>query len=144
MTVKAKELNSFRLDNGMGHQANFIKAVRSRNSGDLNADILEGHRSTTLCHLANISHRTGEMSSCRQIQETLRENEVMAEAFDRFQAHLAANEVDLSNTCATLGAWVQYNPKSERIEGVESTTGLIANSLLTRNYRAPFVMPKRI
>jgi len=41
------------------HRENFIKAVRSRNPADLNADILEGHLSSALCHLANISYRLG-------------------------------------------------------------------------------------
>jgi predicted dehydrogenase len=38
------------------HAANFIKAVRSRKPADLNADILEGHLSSALCHLANASY----------------------------------------------------------------------------------------
>ncbi|MEA2063271.1 MAG: hypothetical protein U9P14_06215, partial [Gemmatimonadota bacterium] len=41
------------------HRENFIKAVRSRNVLDLTADILEGHLSSSLCHLANISYRLG-------------------------------------------------------------------------------------
>ena len=45
---------------GDGHFGNFIAAVRSRKADDLNADILEGHYSTALCHLANISYRLGE------------------------------------------------------------------------------------
>ncbi len=45
---------------GKGHFGNFIAAVRSRKVEDLNADILEGHYSAALCHLANISYRLGE------------------------------------------------------------------------------------
>ena len=41
------------------HAENFLKAVRSRNRGDLNCDILEGHISATLCHMANTSYRVG-------------------------------------------------------------------------------------
>ncbi len=41
------------------HVANFLKAVRSRNPSDLHADILEGHLSAALCHMANIGYRTG-------------------------------------------------------------------------------------
>jgi predicted dehydrogenase len=41
------------------HAENFLKAVRSRNRNDLNCDILEGHISATLCHLANTSYRVG-------------------------------------------------------------------------------------
>jgi len=41
------------------HFENFISCVRSRSIKDLYCDILEGHMSTTLAHLANISFRTG-------------------------------------------------------------------------------------
>jgi predicted dehydrogenase len=42
---------------GDPHFENFIKAVKSRKPEDLNAEILEGHLSSALCHLANISYR---------------------------------------------------------------------------------------
>jgi len=41
------------------HMQNFIDCVRSRKWQDLTADIEEGHLSTALAHLANISFRTG-------------------------------------------------------------------------------------
>lgn len=42
-----------------GHWANFLEALRSGKPGDLHADIRDGHLSTSLCHLANISYRVG-------------------------------------------------------------------------------------
>jgi predicted dehydrogenase len=39
----------------VNHFTNFIDCVRSRKWQDLNADILEGHLSTSLCHLGNIA-----------------------------------------------------------------------------------------
>ncbi|MDZ7373312.1 MAG: Gfo/Idh/MocA family oxidoreductase [candidate division KSB1 bacterium] len=44
---------------GGAHFVNFIEAVRANDWTKLNADILEGHMSTVLCHLANISYRLG-------------------------------------------------------------------------------------
>jgi predicted dehydrogenase len=41
------------------HVENFLTAVRTRNRSDLNCDILEGHISATLCHMANTSYRLG-------------------------------------------------------------------------------------
>ncbi|MCW5967674.1 MAG: Gfo/Idh/MocA family oxidoreductase [Blastocatellales bacterium] len=38
---------------------NFIEAMRSRKRADLHAEIEEGHLSSALVHLANISYRTG-------------------------------------------------------------------------------------
>ena len=46
------------------HVANFLAAVRQADSSTLNAPILEGHRSTLLCHLGNIAHRTGRSLTC--------------------------------------------------------------------------------
>ena len=37
---------------------NWVAAIRSRNISDLNAEILEGHYSSTLAHLANIASET--------------------------------------------------------------------------------------
>jgi hypothetical protein len=44
-------------DSVLNHFTNFIDCVRSRKWQDLNADILEGHLSTSLCHLGNIACR---------------------------------------------------------------------------------------
>ena len=41
------------------HYKNFIDCVRSRKREDLTADILEGHLSSSICHLCNIAYRTG-------------------------------------------------------------------------------------
>jgi hypothetical protein len=46
-----------RFSGGANHFANFLKAVRSRKQTDLNAPVLEGHISSALCHLGNISYR---------------------------------------------------------------------------------------
>ena len=44
---------------GQAHFENFIAAVRSRQSDMLRAPLEEGHFSSTLCHLGNISYRVG-------------------------------------------------------------------------------------
>ena len=56
--AQAAALN-LRGEGGEGHFQNFIDCMRSRNAGDLKADILEGHLSTSMCHLVNIAYRTG-------------------------------------------------------------------------------------
>ncbi len=47
------------VDSGQAHFENFIDCVRSRKAEDLRAPLEEGHFSTTLCHLGNISYRVG-------------------------------------------------------------------------------------
>lgn len=41
------------------HLQNFVDAIRADDSSRLNQPILEGHKSTLLCHLGNIAYRTG-------------------------------------------------------------------------------------
>jgi hypothetical protein len=48
---------------------NWIGAVRSRRVEDLTADILEGHRSSCLAHLANIAYATGRTLTFDPVKE---------------------------------------------------------------------------
>ena len=41
----------------LAHFQNWIAACQSRKPDDLSAEILEGHMSSALCHLANIAYR---------------------------------------------------------------------------------------
>jgi len=41
------------------HFRNFISCVRSRKWQELNADVAEGHLSSTIAHLGNIAYKTG-------------------------------------------------------------------------------------
>jgi len=52
------------------HFNNFIAAVRSRRHEDLTCDIEQGHLSAALCHLANISYRTGRSLRFDSAKET--------------------------------------------------------------------------
>lgn len=54
----------------INHYNNFFDAVRSRKWQDLNADILQGHMSTTLCHLGNISCRLKRSLQFDPVKET--------------------------------------------------------------------------
>ncbi len=46
------------------HAANFLTAVRTNRPESAHARILEGHKSTLLCHLGNIAHRVGRSLTC--------------------------------------------------------------------------------
>jgi len=46
------------------HIANLIDAIRNDTPLELNAEIEIGHKSTLLCHLGNISQRTGRSLNC--------------------------------------------------------------------------------
>ena len=73
---------------------------------DLNADINEGHISTAVVHVANISQRLGKPASAKEIQqalEALKVNENVVETFVEIRQHLSDNGVDIEKTPLTLG-----------------------------------------
>lgn len=128
---------------GLGnHHANWIDAVRSRKESDLNCPLLEGHRSSALVHLANISHRLGKAMSPGDISDQLKGRNQLAEPFGRFQEHLARNNVDLAKTPAKFGAPLMFDPKTERFTG---ENGVAANKdahFRRHEYRKPWVVPE--
>jgi predicted dehydrogenase len=121
------------------HHKNFMDAVRSRKYQDLNADILEGHLSSALCHTGNISYRLGAQKSPDEIREKIKGDKNAEEAFERFQEHLRANKVDLDMSKATLGLHLKMDPGQEKFKGEKK-----ANELLRREYRKPFVVPEKV
>ncbi|HDL19181.1 MAG TPA: Gfo/Idh/MocA family oxidoreductase [Bacteroidetes bacterium] len=136
-----KKIKQFVRDGGKDHAANFIKAVRSRKRSDLGADILEGHISSALCHMANISYRIGKKSMPEEIAGVMKDNEYAMETFDRFRKHLAIHDVDLEKIRAILGPTLSMDTGKQKFKGVHSDW---ANYYISRNYRKPFVVPGKI
>lgn len=126
------------------HFSNFIAAVRSRRRADLNADILEGHYSSALCHLANISYRLGQDVAFNPRTRAFADNRDATDALERMEAHLsgaapAGNGLNLANLRLRVG------PRLTLAAGTETFTGNdAANRMLFRQYRAPFVVPERV
>jgi predicted dehydrogenase len=120
------------------HQDNFLKAVRSRKRADLQGEIAEGAASSYLCHLSNISHRTGKEASPDAIKAAFNSGPA-AETLARFTAHLDANGIKLDTAKAQLGMPLKVDPATLKITGNEA-----ASKLLTRAYRAPFVVPESV
>jgi hypothetical protein len=73
------------------------------------------------------------------IRERLKANKDALDSFDRLAAHLEANQIDPAMDKLTLGEFLKFDPKSERF-----TDNAAANALLTRQYRAPFVVPEKV
>ena len=124
-----------------GLQENFLAAVRSGRPGDVQSPVLQGHLSAGLVHLGNISYRLGKETSNEEIRESVRDNKPLADAFDRFLAHLDANEIDLKRTPVRMGPMLTFDPQKEQFTGALSET---ANMFVSRNYREPFVVLQRV
>jgi len=118
------------------HHANFIQAVRSRNHEDLNADILEGHLSSALCHTGAVSHRVGARAAGEEIAAKIRGDELCSDSYSRMADHLDANGIDVAGAVLTLGPWLDMDLETETFVDNEE-----ANGLLTREYREGFVVP---
>ena len=120
------------------HFANFVGAVRSRKYEDLNGEILQGHLSSALCHVGNISYRLGTPVAASEISTALAGDKEALETLDRFQLHLLDNKVSPDSTKIALG------PKLT-LAGTEEFSGphaAEANKFLTREYRAPYIVPR--
>jgi predicted dehydrogenase len=121
------------------HFANFINVVRSRKREDLKAEILEGHQSTALCHMGNISWRLGSEASPAEVLEQVNAFKVrdnVQDTLDRTVQHLRDNQIDLDSSKLVLGAVLK--PDSDREVFIDNSQ---ANAMLSREYRKPFVVP---
>jgi hypothetical protein len=132
-----KEVARFSGGGDNHHFENFCKAVRARKPEMLNGDILEGHLSSALCHLGNISYRLGKDQMLSEKVAGL--DEKTTEAVGRMAAHLADNKLDASKTKVTIGRKLVMDPKTETfINDAE------ANLMLTRPYRKGYEVPAKI
>ena len=118
---------------------NFIAAVRSRKPQDLDAHILEGHYSASLCHLANISHRLGKDVPFNQKTNALGDDKETAATFEWIGDTLKANDYKLAEGTYRLGRVLNFDPEKEKFIGDPE-----ADALLTRPYRKPFVVPEEV
>jgi predicted dehydrogenase len=126
-------------NSGQGsHHENWAKGLRDRKPGELNAEILEGHLSSALCHTGNISYRLGKKQAPGEILEKIKANKEAVDSYERMNEHLKKNGVDLEKDKLTLGEFLTMDPKTEKFVGNAE-----ADKLLTRDYRAPYVVPEK-
>lgn len=120
----------------LSHFGNFANAVRSGKQADLNCPVVEGHYSSAMCHIANTSYRLGTPDSFEAVAKTLADNEPMTESFKRFEKHLEENTLKLKDLHCQSGLALAFDPKAENFGANKD-----ANAMLTREYRAPFIVP---
>ena len=128
-----------KFEGGGDHFGNFIKAVRANDPKLLNAHILEGHLSSALCHLANISYRLGKDEAYDGTKKSLGDDKEAVETLGRTAEHLKSNNVMLDGLKYRVGRRLQVEPSKETFLGDND-----ANALLTRDYRKGFAVPTKI
>ncbi len=134
-----KEIRKFSRPAPESHYANFLKAVRSRKTADLNGKVIDGHISSALCHTGNIAYQVGKKSRPAEIAEKIKGSKDAMDSLDRLTAHLAANNLDLTKEQLTFGEHLKFDPATEKFIGHAA-----ADKLLTREYRAPFIVPEKV
>lgn len=123
-----------------GPFGNFIDAVRSRKVADLNADVLEGHYSSALCHLSNISMRMGQEVPFSKVPAQVIQNEVAFDGFQMIEKNLAWGlGLDLQDMSYQFGRQLEFDPANESFIDDDE-----ANTMLTRVYRDPYVLPQSV
>ena len=127
-------------DDSLGHHIkNFLSAVAANDPSRLNADIQEGHLSSSLCHLGGISHQLGKPARAGEIADEIKGNELLSTSFDRMASHLRANgvDVDRGEGALTLGPWLELDPATEQFTNNDAATELRSR----KQQREPFVVP---
>jgi predicted dehydrogenase len=135
--LQGKELKRWQCQ-GNEHHTNWFKAIVARDASLLNAPIQEGHVSAALCHAGNISYKVGTSHTASEILDAVAGNEVLTNSAARLMGHLRANGVNVDDREAGLrmGPWLEIDPAGERF-----TDNDVANSMRTREFRSPYVVP---
>lgn len=142
-TAYDKDMNVIKdFRGGDNHFENFIDGCVSRNVEDLNADVREGHLSAGVSHLGNISYYmgAGNEMSVEDIGAQVAEfggQDDNQKTLERTVAHLKKNNVDLAKYPMVMGPVLEFDPEKEIFTNNDS-----ANAWLTRDYRAPYIVPK--
>ncbi|MFN7877634.1 MAG: Gfo/Idh/MocA family protein [Pirellula sp.] len=119
------------------HYKNFEDAVRARDYKLLNADCEEGHYSSALCHLGNISLQLGTSVRKEDVAAKLADIEGPSKvgfAWDRTVAHLKENTIE--DFSVSVGPALPLDSKSETFVNNDK-----ANQMLSREYRKNYELP---
>jgi hypothetical protein len=119
------------------HYKNFEEAVRARDYKLLNADCEEGHYSSALCHLGNISLQLGTSVRKEDVAAKLADIEGASKvgfAWDRTIAHLKENSIE--DFSVSVGPALPLDSKSETFVKNDK-----ANQMLSREYRKNYELP---
>lgn len=123
---------------GGDHFGNFVSAVRSHKTSDLHAPVVEGHLSSALCHLGNISYRLGSPQPFNPKTKAFGDDKEAFETYGRFEQHLSENGINLQETKYLVGPQLKIDARAEKFRGNPQ-----AGALLTREYRKGFEVPEK-
>lgn len=138
--LEGKQLREF--TGGDNHYGNFVEAVLERNPSLAHADARCGALSAAVSHLGNTSYYLGEknkvsVDDLKEVLQSVKSLDDNEATLARTVQHLEKVGVDLKKTPLSLGPLLKIDVENEVfIDNAE------ANALTTRDYRAPYVVPK--
>ena len=125
-----------------GNFANFLNAVRDRNSVALNAPIAKGVYAAALCHWGNAAMRTGHRETLPAIRERMGNNAILQASIEK----VAANFKVVFGDSVSIDA-VPFQASEKLVIDVAKEKFVdspLGNSFLTRAPRPPFVVPEQV
>lgn len=134
-----KRMHKFSAHGDELHLSKFIDAVRNKKPDAVGCTIEDGHLSSALCHLPNISHRLGKEASPGEVMAQIKSDPLQTETWQRFVEHLQVHEVDLEKSKATFGPILAFDAANERFTGPLAEE---ANKLAKGNYRPKWQVPE--
>ncbi len=136
-----QKLETFEGADNKAHRKNWITALQTRKV--THGLIEEGHYSSSLCHLANLSYLAGTEKSNAQLSEAVASDLAAKDAYNRTLEHLKANEVDLEATKPVVGPLLQVDAKREMLISKDQVVADTANNhpLRKREGREGFKVP---
>ena len=117
---------------------NFLKCIRSRKREEQVADILQGHLSSALCHLGNISYRLAKERPFEKPKD-FSDNAIVGDSVMTLLENTKAIGVDPEKATLWVGPKLAFDAEKEKFVNNPD-----ADRLLTREYRKPFVVPENV
>lgn len=138
---RGRKIREFEPEASDGLKENFVQAVKAKDSSIQRAGMLDGHYASALVHMANISYRIGKTSEQNVLREKAKDIPGYEETVERCFDHLQALSVNTQLNPVIAGPLLTFDHKTEAFTGEMGTE---ANAMLSRSYRAPFVIRDRV
>ena len=116
-----------------------MDAVRKGDDSGLHAPMRISTASAALSHFATVAYRAGAKIGPDAAKEMLQGNATALGLYDRLTEHLKVNNWDAAKEPWTVGGWLEWDEKKFKFTG--GTNHDAANEMISRDYRAPFVVP---
>lgn len=140
LDLDGKVIEKFSGDGGGGHLGNFLEAIRKGDDSGLHAPMRISTASAALSHFGTVAYRAGAKLGPDAAKEMLQGNDAALALYERQMEHLKVNNWDAGKEPLTVGGWLEWDEDKFQFTG--GTNHEAANQMVSRDYRAPFIVPK--